>query len=56
MKNEITVGQNGYFDQLNRLSEERLDLHKYKPILTDNQVQLQTNQTASSLNEDKIGI
>ena len=53
MKNKITVGENGYFDQSNRLSEERLYLHKYKPILTDNQVQLQTNPTSSSLNEDK---
>ena len=53
MKNEITVGENGYFDQLNRLSEERLDLRKYKPILTNYQVQLQTNPTSSSLNEDK---
>ena len=53
MKNEITVGENGYFDQSNRLSEERLDLRKYKPILTNYQVQLQTNPTSSSLNEDK---
>ena len=53
MKNKITVGENGYFDQSNRLSEERLDLRKYKPILTNYQVQLQTNPTSSSLNEDK---
>ena len=53
MKNKITVGENGYFDQSNRLSEERLGLLKYKPILTNYQVQLQTNPTSSSLNEDK---
>ena len=50
------VGENGYFDQSNRLSEERLGLRKYKPILTNYQVQLQTNPTSSSLNEDKFGI